>query len=92
MFIAPLVFINTHEINETDSHRVEEFSETRSIPIRSASVLPSVVNCINSICRNEKVRHKGQRGNTGIYPQLFQVFRFKVNWWNHTAYGGRLDQ
>ena len=68
---------------ETDSHRVEEFSETLSLPIRSASVLSSVVNLMNSVCRNETVRHKGQRGNTGIYSQLFQVSRFRVNWWNH---------
>lgn len=68
---------------ETDSHRVEEFSETLSILVRSASVLPSVVNLIYSVCRNETVKHKSQRGNTGIYPQLFQVFRFKVNWWTH---------
>ena len=46
---------------ETDSHRLEEFSETMSIPTGSAVVLPSVVNLINSIvCRNEAVKPGGQ--------------------------------
>lgn len=60
---------------ETDSHRVEEFSETLSIPIRSASVLSSVVNLINSVCRNETVRHKGQREHWHLFTVVpgFQV-------------------
>ena len=83
MVIAPLVFIKTHEINGdrfTQSWRVFRNSE---YACKVCFSFPSVVNLIYSVCRNETVKHKGQRRNTGIYAQLFQVFRFKVNWRNH---------